>query len=197
VRERAKPCFSSFRANASLGWKTERHLSAFARRAVKRQRPAVQFDYRFHQRYPEAGSFMFPGQRAVDLPEWRHDLLHVPFGDTDTTVGDRDGDTANILKSGGNTDRAIRWREFRGIGQKIEQHLFERPFVGEQARHDTRQTRHDMQILLVRLALMILETANTTSFYGDVFFAEADLPAPTLDRSRMSLMISSRCEPLP
>jgi hypothetical protein len=77
----------------------------------------------------EAGSFMPPRQRVVDLPKRRQGDLDLLRRHADPAIDDLEGDGAGLAPHD-KTDGSVDGREFHGIREEVQQNLPEPLFVG-------------------------------------------------------------------
>ena len=92
---------------------------ALARRAVHRDRPAVQLDDRLHDRQSQARPADLTRQRAVDAEEAREQLRHVLRRDAHPVVLDLDAQHAVVESARPNDDRPTLLRVLVGIADQV------------------------------------------------------------------------------
>ena len=158
---------------------------------------AVQFGQPPRQRQPEAGALAAAGEAAIDLAERLARDRDLGRRHPETGIAHLEFDAAVGAAAHGEDDGAAGIGEFDRIAEQVQQDLLEPGRVGDQRRHLVfdfdRQAQPSGRRPLCDKGQAGLGQRRASIPASS---SRSNFPASIFARSRISLMMSSRCAPL-
>jgi len=130
------------------------------------------------ERQAEAGALVFAGVLVLDLREGLADAVELVGRNADAGVADGQHQVAAVACRV-DRDHAAAIGEFYGIADEIDQHLLERPLVGDRLAEAARHTARQLNTLFARLKAEHLLAG--VDAHGDVEGLGQQFIAPRLD----------------
>ncbi len=121
------------RPRAVLPGQTESKATSLPWGAAHADSAAVQVCHTLHQRQPQTGTGILPGQATVQLGEWLEQFGQIVRSDADAGIPDAEAHRCRCrVACHAQADPALFRREFDGIAKQIEQHLLQTARIGMQ-----------------------------------------------------------------